>query len=59
MRLGGIGETDAAMQPQGGRILPRRARYNVAALGRKPVMNNRAVIQIHSDGTAEIIKLID
>ncbi|MEI6776812.1 MAG: TIGR03986 family CRISPR-associated RAMP protein [Chloroflexales bacterium] len=59
VRLGGIGKTDAAMQPQGGRILPRRARYNAAALGRKPAMNNRAIIQLHSDGTAEIIKLID
>ena len=58
VRLGGIGETNAAVHPQDGQKFPR-ARYNAAALGRKPVTNDRAVIQLHSDGTAEIIRLID
>ncbi len=58
VKLGGIGPDTAGVQPQDGQKFPR-ARYNAAVLGRKPVMNDRAIIQIHGDGTAEIIRLID
>jgi len=57
VQLGGIGQADAMVQPLAGRRFPR-ARYNVAALGRKPRSNDRAVIRLYADGTTEIVRLL-